>query len=94
MESFYFDFFYFSKSFLWSNQFTNIPFFNHFFWNTIWMTPTKDLDEVMKIDLGVALIWIGLGVENVFRLSLVIDGMKEMMGASKICPLCESLGWS
>ena len=56
MESFYFDIFYFSKSFLWSNQFTKTLLFNHFFWNTIWMTcmklprAWKGLDEVMKIN--------------------------------------------
>jgi len=49
-------FFFFFKSFLWSNQFTNKHFFNHFFWNTIWMTckklprTLKGLDEVMKIN--------------------------------------------
>jgi len=35
-------FFYFFKSFLWSNQFTDKHFlFNHFFWNTIWMKSMK-----------------------------------------------------
>jgi len=27
----------------------------------------------------------------VFGLSLVIDGIKEMMGTSRICPYCEAL---
>jgi len=39
----------------------------------------KGLDEVMKINQGVAPIWIGLGAQNVFGLSLVTDGMKKMM---------------
>ena len=49
-------FFYFSKSFLWSNLLLTNHFFYSFFWNTIWMTPMKlprawkGLDEVMKIN--------------------------------------------
>jgi len=40
----------------------------------------------MIINKEVAPIWIGLGAQNVFGVSLVIDGMKEMMVTLKICP--------
>jgi len=40
----------------------------------------------MKINKEVATIWIGVEAQNVFGLSLDIDGIKELMGTSKICP--------
>ena len=57
MESFYFEIFLFFLNHFFGliNLLTN-TFFNHFFWNTIWMTcrklprAWKGLDEVMKIN--------------------------------------------
>jgi len=79
MKSFYFEFFYIFKSFLWSNQFTNKHFFNHFF-ETLFEWHAWNCQELEKV-------WI-----RWWRLTRELPQF-ELVSGHKMCLGFPNYGW-